>query len=196
MYMGLSKSTLASELKKFCDPEDGSFEGYPTTIEVARQKWAAAFDKYLQDIAVTTASLTATPTEGLTLSGAQPAFVGSISLDAALDESAAAQDFADAWAAAMNAVVIAGTGTLVEGLTYTATPPLAGNFDNFDSQKSTLKTDLENLFRGPTLDAGTRCDDIALKIHDATDKAAIKSSVTFIANDSSGATQMKNIEWG
>lgn len=189
--VGLDQSKLASELKKFCDPEDGSFSAYPATVVEARQKWAAAFHTYVQDMVITSPSGVA-PTSGTAvLSGVQTAFFGQLQLTASMSASDAAQDFADAWAAGMNAITLTGVLQYRGGGKEYA----GDKFDLIDAQKSSLKSNLQALFEDATLDAGTRCDAIASHFHSATDEAAKKNAVTFTRpNGTTAGTE--TVDWG
>lgn len=109
--MVLSATTLSNELRKFLDPDYGSFTGFPTSEANAAAKWATAMDVY------TGAGLGITPSS---VNGAAAKAL----LEAGLNGMAAPGAGPAAFETGFAAYALSIAGGM--SATHTATPPAAG----------------------------------------------------------------------
>ena len=179
----LQSQTMFDQLETFCDPLASSFTGSPSSRDEARQKWAHAFRVYFAQV-VDVVGSPLTPTDGsiqLTFADdVESAFHQQIQLDQSMTARAAAEDFADAWRAAMRAVH-AGTGGTIPPqtvvYTFASWTPTAPPRDIVDDRRDTLAATLETLFDSPAIAAAPRLHDIADAFHTATEAITATSSV-------------------
>jgi hypothetical protein len=193
--MSLDKDKLATELRKFCDPDYGSFADYPATQAAAKTQWGNAFDTYIKDMVVKTPS-TVTPTSSsATFAGVKAAFEGQLQFANTLNAATPAQELASAWAAGVNAI------TLVPGAGYLNAPPpptpitVIDPFSTVDACKATLQADLLGLFQDPSLSGEDRAKAIANAIHTAT-TSAITTTCTYTTTSGTTVTPIPNSSLG
>ena len=179
----LQSQTMFGELERFCDPLAATFTGSPSSRDQARHKWAHAFRVYFAQV-VDVVGSPLTPTDGsiqLTFADdVEGAFYDQIRLDQSMTARAAAEDFADAWRAAMRAVH-AGTGGTIPPATvvyaFASWTPTAPPRDIVDDRRDALADTLTLLFTAPAIAAAPRLHEIADAFHTATEAITATSSV-------------------
>lgn len=172
--MALTSDRLETNLLRFCDANEPNFDGFPTTREQARDKWAAAFDDYIsviqEKIAWPAPIADTHPT--LVLAQVKKAFFDTLVLAPGTVAQAAALDFADAWQAGV-AAITAGPGAVDSaGDKYS----LFTAFTNVSTLHGNLAATLETLFAAPSRDVKARIGDIASAFHTAT--SGLQASMT------------------
>ncbi len=166
----LVSTVLLQELQRFADPAASIFVAWPSSRIDARHKWARAYYAYVKDMVDVAPPLTPT-THTLSFTAVESAFFTSITLDNP-DVVVAATDFADAWKAAIHALLPDSPATN-SGSTFTfaAMDPV-----DVDTRYATLHADLVASF---TTTRGSRradLDEIAAAFHRAT--RGIRSTAT------------------
>jgi hypothetical protein len=158
--MTLAASKLKAELQKFGDPDSGAFTGFPMSVADARDRWASAFLAYVQDLEIVTVAVT--PKTGSASFGAvKSAFAGPLIFANKMDLAAEAQELANAWAAGVNAIVLASAGHQYSLNPITLIKP-------FTVQASALQPQLVTLFATPSAQPADRLGAIANAIDTAT----------------------------
>jgi hypothetical protein len=164
--MALTSDRLKNKLLLFNDASDSNFEGFPTTREKARDKWATAFDDYIAKIEEKIPRPPPPPDShsSIDLTGVKDSFFQKVTLTPTGVAQTAALDFADAWQAGIGAITAGTTAVDSTGVTY----KLFTKFVNVSTLHDGLVTDLAKLFSTPTTDVKTRIGDIASAFHTAT----------------------------
>lgn len=178
----LDQTELLGSLRKFCDPDHGTFEGFPTTQAQARRKWAAAFAAYFDQVQEDiTPPVPGHPS--LKTSGVEDAFFGDLGLEPVTSAATAATDFAGAWSQGVLAVTL-------------GTPAVDGSsnsyaflsWTNVTSLHDTLESTLRALFEVPASTAAARLDAIAGAFHTATSGLSASVTITSSSGVSSPGT--------
>ncbi len=173
----LSSDRLKTKLREFCDPDYGSFRGYPTTRDAARTEWALAFDDYIQQGIedVTPPMAPAHPT--MSMSSVKSSFEGDLDLSQSISAADTAADFAGAWKTAIDSITAQGLVNDSTGNTaYTFI-----SFTNVSGQHSTLLGTLTSLFSNPTIATLQRLGAIAAAFHTATDGLSASMTKTIVS---------------
>lgn len=169
----LQQPVLRDRLRSFCDPDATPF-AHPTSRDDARAKWAAAFATYISTIeeALTRPPPPPDAHPSLNLAAAETQFRTTLQLDRDVNTTpeATANDFANAWAAAVGPAGITPTPA---GVTDSSTRLyLFAMFTNVAALRASLYTALVAIFRttAPSSSETTiaRLDRIATAFHDAT----------------------------
>jgi hypothetical protein len=179
----LQSQTMFDELERFSDPLSATFAGSPTSRDDARQRWAHAFRVYFAQV-IDVVGSPLTPPDG----SIQPTFAGDveqafqhqIQLDPSMTARAAAEDFADAWRAAMRAVHAGAGGTIPPSAVvyaFVSWTPTAPPRDIVDDRRDVLADELTLLFTAPAIAAATRLHDVADAFHRATEAITATSSI-------------------
>jgi hypothetical protein len=170
----LASDDLRDNLLAFAAPDDARFEGYPTTRDRARRAWAHAFFDYFD--AVTEDLVPPVPSNhpSFVTSAVEDAFYDSLQLTLSLSAADAAADFAQAWQAAVNAVMPTASGVTDSTLTLY----VFVKFSNASTQKQTLETALRNIFIVPSILSKATLDAIATAFHAATVGLIATATVT------------------
>jgi hypothetical protein len=179
----LRRDTLRDKLLVFCDASDSQFNGFPTTRDQARDRWASAFDDYLS---VVEEQIPRPPPPvdthpSLALAGVKGAFRDKLQLVPIGVAATAALDLAGAWQAGVLAVTPGGTATDSAGGTYVFV-----KFVNASTLHDTLTGTLTALFLAPSIDTKQRITDIAGALHTAT--KGLIASVTYTSPSSATST--------
>jgi hypothetical protein len=177
--MSLSQDKLRDEIRKFQDPDYSQFDAFPSSPSDAAEKWASAFNTYIQDMEVISPSSVTPTTSSATFSSVKSAFKNpltfTVSMTADEDE---ATELAGAWAAGVNAITLAPGATYGAG-TITVIDPLS---TVVSSTKPTLKQNLKNLFDNQSLNAMQRAGELASAFHSATTAAGVTTCTYVISS--------------
>lgn len=178
----LVANDLRDRLRVFCDEPYASFAGFPTTRDIARDKWATAFAAYFNTVEEDL--LPAVPGHPSMLhGGVKTAFFNSLGLDLTMSAAAAATDFADAWKAGVTAATPGAPPGATDGtFTYifAAMQPAA-----LTTKYTSLQSTLQSLFESPSASGVTRIGEIADAFHAATTGLKLTGTKT---NISTGVT--------
>jgi hypothetical protein len=172
----LAWQTMFDELERFCDPGATTFDGYATTRDRARNRWADAFSAFLHEIedrvVRSGADIDLVGSHGtVNLDGVGPgtsardAFFATLDLTTGILPLAAAEDFAGAWRAGMLAI-IAGPGSSVSGDT------VVQNFASWvdvETRYAALRLALLPIFSTPRFGIPAQLERIARAFLAATD---------------------------
>ena len=166
----LDKTDLKNKLSEFCDPDYASFAGFPTSRDIAREKWAQAFYAYINKA---DESFTGVPPghSSMSMTSVESDFNGDLDLTQSTSAATAAADFAGAWQKAVKGITAGSTTS--DG---TATYKLFQGFTDVSSQYDTLLSTLTGLFSNPTTATSQRLLDISTAFHTAT--TGIKGKIT------------------
>jgi hypothetical protein len=178
----LDPSRLLSSLREFCDVQDASFGGFPTTRDQARRKWAAAFFDYFDRVQ----EAIAPPVPGhpsLGTSSVEDAFLADLGLELSISAATAAADFAGAWRQGVLAVTAG--GTVVDGA---ANGYAFLGFTNVTVLHDALATTLTALFESPVAVALPRLTEVAQAFHVASSGLIASVTITSSAGASSPGT--------
>ncbi len=169
----MSADHLTGKLREFSDPKYDQFSGYATHRDQARDKWAAAFFSFFDQVEEEVTP----PVPGhtsLNLGNVESAFRAELGLDASISAAAAAADFAGAWKAGIEAVTPGATLTDGTGATYAF-----GSFSNVTTQHATLLAALEDIFGAPSGgDIVAQLTKIATAFHLAADGLMAAVTIT------------------
>lgn len=161
--MVLSAGVLLDELVRFGDPTAPGFDGWTTSRDKARAEWGRAFAIYLGDMVDVAPAIVPTG-KSLVFTAVEQAFADSITLADAFPP-ATARDFADAWLAAILALLpgLPATGPLGAPYQFEAM-----NVAAVTARHATLQADLLAAFTSPKVARRDDLEEIAKAFHKAT----------------------------
>lgn len=176
---------MGDELERFNDPSWPAFEGYPTTRVTARHRWAHAFRVYVAEVADFVGPGAITPVQATLAAGfpgpVEQGFFEQLRLDPGVRPRPAAEDFADAWRAGMQAVRSGTGGSVPPSTTITWfvawQPGAAPGRTVVDDRRDLLADDLTALFSRPAFAVRPRLEEIAQAFHRATVEISAVSNV-------------------
>lgn len=164
--MALDGEILLDRLRRFADDDYGMFGGYPANRQAARDRWADAFSDYVLDMVVISPPTISPNNTSTTFSGVRAAFRVPLTLRQSMSEQVSATEMAQAWRAAIDAIVFV-PGALFGG---PATPTAISAIQPFptpmlDARQTALRDTLRDLYRAPSIRAAVRLREIADALH-------------------------------
>lgn len=164
--MALDVNNLITEMRTFMDPLFGGFSGFPPSQNDAKQAWADAFQTYIDDIVVTAPPTVAPPNTSADPSGCGAAFKPLLIFDSSGGSTpiTAATEISDAWAAAINAILLLPGANYVPGGPILAIVPFA----TVAANQALLLTALTAIFNSINNTALSQITSIANELHNAT----------------------------
>jgi hypothetical protein len=169
----LDQAHLTGKLREFSDPRHEQFVGYSTHRDQARDRWAAAFFSYFDQVEEEVTP--AMPGHGTMNTGkVESAFRADLGLAESISAADTAADFAGAWKAGVEAVTPGGTITDGALATYGFI-----SFNNVTAQHATLLASLEDVFGAPSGgDIVAQLEKISLAFQIATDGLMAAVTIT------------------
>lgn len=174
-------------LRAFCDQtyetNGDKFIGFPATRDEARDRWAGAFDDYISTIEEIIPR-PPPPTDAhpsISLGSVKSTFYATLQLTPIGVAATAAQDFANAWQAAVNAITAGGTATDNIGGAWVFT-----SWVGVPALRSALEATLTVLFQTPTTEVVPRLTQIAAAFHTAT--TGLVANTAYTSSSGVGST--------
>lgn len=186
----LSSDRLVNNLRAFCDQtyetNGDKFTGFPASRDQARDKWAGAFDDYISTIEeiIPRPPPPSDTHPSISLGSVKSTFSSTLQLTPIGVAATAAQDFADAWQAAINAITAGGTATDSAGGAWVFTA-----WTGVPALRAALHATLTALFQAPTTDVVQRLTQIAGAFHTAT--KGLVANATYTTAAGASTVQMK-----
>jgi len=163
----LDKEKLLNAFRVFGDPEYTGFDAYPKDLSEVKEKWSQAVQDYLTDIEVITPTITPTTSQAMVTGAVKGAFAAEITFECQTTMEMTAQNIADAWSQAVQAIQITPVGTCNGGTIISITPLVT------EGASVSLKGELVSIFSTATADNLGQMKRITEALHEATVTAGV-----------------------